>query len=497
MERPAPRPFSEVPELTDLPPASAFRDDRLRSLHALAHERAPVGKISGLAGSVVLIGSPDTVHEVLVEKARLFEKSPVLRMALFPLAGVGLFTSEGDLWKRQRKLMSPIFQVSQIKRFAAQMSECAEQAAAAWRDGETLDIAHETTRIAMAVAGKTLFGIDTFGETDELGEALTTTLHWTGETALSMRMIAQARLRTAVMLAADRSPDRIAAPLNALADMMLKPLLLPDRETRAMKRALEVLDRRVSRMIAERRASPAERNDLLSRLLNARDEDDGATMSDRQVRDEVLTLFVAGHETTATGLAWAIMLLCQHPEAYARARDEALALPGVPGYEDLPRLPYCLRVFKESLRMYPPVFMFGRQTTTEVEIGGYLLPKGTICISSPFAMHHRSDLWPDPERFDPDRFTPEAESARPRSAYFPFSLGPRTCIGNHFALMEGPLVLASLLRRADFELIDPRGTKADPSATLRPKDGIPVRVKLRAKGEAHRAHIDPNAALAS
>ncbi len=487
MSTSAPRPISDLPLLTRIPGARAFRDDRMRVLRSMTEETAPIGRLQGLAGTVALVSSPEAVHEVLVEKARSFEKSPVLRMALHPLAGLGLFTSEGELWKRQRKLMAPIFQIAQIKGFAEQMGACAVRTAVTWKDGATVDIAHETTRIAMAVAGKTLFDIDTFGETDEIGEALTVALHWTGNQATNVPMLLQARLRTKIMLFADRVPQPARAPFERATEALLRPLLLPTRRTRDLRRALDVLELRVARMIDERRRSAGTRDDLLSRLLTARDEDDGATMSDRQVRDEVLTLFVAGHETTATGLAWAIMLLCQHPEAYARARAEALACPGVPGHDDLPRLSFCLRVFKEALRLYPPVFLFGRQAIADVEVAGYLLPKGTITIFSPYAMQRRPELWPDPERFDPDRFSPEAEAARHRAAYFPFSLGPRTCIGNHFALMEGPLVLATLLRHADFELVDRRGAEPDPQATLRPKGGIPVRIALRgARGRGAR-----------
>jgi cytochrome P450 len=483
MDLRAPKPASELPTFATFGGIAAFRNDRLGMLHKFLEERAPLGRLHGLQGLVVLVNSPDTVHEVLVEKARSFEKSPVLRMALYPLAGVGLFTSEGELWKRQRKLMSPIFQPSQIEHFAEQMTECALRAIKTWRDGETLDIARETTRIAMAVAGTTLFDVDTFGEADELGEALTVALHWTGAQSTSLPLVIQARLRTLLMQLAGSVPPPLSAPLNGLAARLLRPLLLPGRETRELRRALDVLERRVARMIEDRRKNPGA-DDLLSRLLSARD-DDGEKMSDRQVRDEILTLFVAGHETTATALAWSIMLMCQNPATYARARDEALALPGVPGYRDLPWLPYCLRVFKEAMRLYPAVFLFGRQAMAPVEVGGFLLPKGTICLASPYVLHRRPDVWTDPERFDPDRFTPEAEAARHKSAFYPFSLGPRTCIGNHFALMEGPLVLATLLRHADFELRDPRGTTADPQATLRPKGGIAVRIKLRAGGGAN------------
>jgi cytochrome P450 len=256
------------------------------------------------------------------------------------------------------------------------------------------------------------------------------------------------------------------------------PILWPTARNRELRSALDVLDTRVARMIAERRARPGSQRDLLSLLLDARDED-GHAMSDKQVRDEVVTLFVAGHETTATGLAWSLMLLAQHRDVYDRVRSEVDAIGRVPTFEDLPRLSLTLRVFKEALRLYPPVYMFGRISIADVEVGDYLVPKGTVVLVAPFALHRKASVWPDPERFDPERFSPEQEAKRHRAAYIPFSAGPRTCIGNHFALMEGPLVLATLLHHADYELVDPRGTQPDSHATLRPRGGIPMRVTLR------------------
>ncbi len=473
-----PRTINDLPKFEQMG-ITAFRNERLQILQRFVNEPAKIIRLKGLAGVVILINSPDVVHEVLVEKAKSFEKSPVLRMALHPLVGEGLFTSEGELWRRQRKLMSPLFHMAQIKKFALQMANCAVRTCETWQDGQSLDIAHETTRIAMAVAGSTLFGIDTFSETDEIGHALSVALHWTGEQATAIPLLLQARLRTRLMWLADRSPHKVSEVLNGAVNALLTPVLWPDKSTRELKRAIALLDQRVLRMIEERRNSPEKTGDLLSHLLDARDDDDGANMSDKQVRDEVLTLFVAGHETTATALAWAIMLLCQNPTAYARARDEALSLGRVPTFDDLPKLSFLLRVFKESMRLYPPVFLFGRQAMGDVVVGGYLLPKGTICVLSPFAMHRREGLWENAERFDPDRFAPELEALRPRGAYFPFSLGPRTCIGNNFALMEGPIVLATMLQYADFHL--ERAAAPDPQATLRPKNGIGVRVNLRSK----------------
>jgi cytochrome P450 len=204
-------------------------------------------------------------------------------------------------------------------------------------------------------------------------------------------------------------------------------------------------------------------------------------MSVKQVRDEVLTLFVAGHETTAAALAWALMLLGQHRDVYAALRREVDALRGPPSMDDLPQLGLALRIFKESMRLYPPVYLFGRVALEDTEVAGYRIPRGTVVLVSPFALQRKPDLWPDPERFDPARFLPEAEAKRHKAAFIPFSAGPRTCLGNHFALAEGPLVLATLFRHADFELVDARGAEPDARATLRPRGGIPMRVRLRAK----------------
>jgi cytochrome P450 len=455
-----------------------LRDDRVGGLLRFNRETGDIGRLNFLFGDVVLVNTPELVHEVLVVKAKAFAKSPIMRGALHPLAGQGLFTSEGELWRRQRRLMAPMFHDAVIRRFAADMTACADRAVGAWKDGEVIDVAREMTHVTMAVAGKTLFDADTFSDADELGEALTVALEWAGTQSASVTLIAQARVNVGLELLADRLPGSLAGAARKLADRAIVPILWPGERTTTLKRALEVLEARVARMIAERRASPGEKRDLLALLLEARDDEGGGSMSDRQVRDEVLTLFVAGHETTATALAWGLMLLAQHPEIYERVRAEALGVGRTPTFEDLAKLELCLRVFKESLRLYPPVYLFGRVATQAVDVGAYHFPKGTVVLVSPFALHRRPELWPDPDRFDPDRFTPEAEASRHKTAFIPFSAGPRTCIGNTFALMEGPLVLATLLQRADFALVGP-AVEPEPHATLRPKGGIPMRVTLR------------------
>lgn len=486
MSSPALRPIDSIPVLgTFAEQLRIMQSDRLGGLRQFNDENGDVGRFALLFGAVLLVNTPEMVHDVLVAKARCFAKSPVLRGALHPLVGDGLFTSEGELWRRQRKLMAPLFHAATIDGFAADMTAAAERAAASFRDGDVIDVARETTRITMAVAGSTLFGTDTSSDADELGAALTAALEWAGEQTSSVTLIAQARASIGLDLLAERLPSPWSDRARRLGERAIVPILWPGERTRRLRAALDVLEARVARMIEDRRRGAA-RRDLLSLLLSARDDDGGGRMSDRQVRDEILTLFVAGHETTANALAWSLMLLAQHPDWYARVKAEALALPGPPTAADLARLPLASRVFKEAMRLYPPVFMFGRVAIADADVGGYRVPKGTVVLLAPYALHRRRDVWPDPERFDPDRFTPEAEASRHRTAYVPFSAGPRTCIGLQFALLEGPLVLATLLRRADFELLDPAGAVPEPVATLRPKGGLPMRIHLRA-GPATRA----------
>lgn len=234
--------------------------------------------------------------------------------------------------------------------------------------------------------------------------------------------------------------------------------------------------------IAEHRAKPdlESREDILSMLMCARFED-GTAMDDRELRDQLMTLLLAGHETTATALAWSFYLLARHPEILARVVAEADAMPDGPIEHWQPeRLELTTRVFREALRLYPPLMFFPRRTLEEVEIAGVTLPPRTLVFVSAYAQHRRADVWPDPDRFDPDRFLPEREAERPKGSYLPFSAGPRFCIGMHFAMMEGPIVLATLLRRWRFEIDPARTIEEDDFATLRPKGGVPAIVRARA-----------------
>jgi cytochrome P450 len=452
-----------------------LRKDRLGLFRRMNREGGDVARLLALGSSFVFVNAPGLVHEVLVEKAKHFVKPASLRGPLMPLAGDGLFTSEGELWRRQRKLMAPLFAQAEIAGYAGVMAACAEDAAARLRQGEVLDAARLTTHVAMRVAGKALFDAETLDEADELGAALTVALAWASASTGATWYAAQLLLVTGAYELLGRVSPALAARARPYWDAATEPIHWPGEGSRRLAEALALIDRRVGRMIEDRRAAGLARRDLLSLLLSARDEEGG--MSDKQTRDEIITLFVAGHETTASGLAWSLYLLARHPEAHARARAEAEALRGRSATAaDLKGLGFCLRVFKEALRLYPPVYMFGRRAIADVRVGDYDLPRGTLVLVSPWSLHRRPEAWPDPERFDPGRFEPAAEQARHKHAYLPFGGGPRICIGNHFSLMEGPIVLATLLARVDLELAPFAVVEPELSASMRPRGGVPMRV---------------------
>jgi len=425
---------------------------------------------------VMLALGPHAIEELLVTRAQDFEKSAMMTFTLAPLAGDGLFTSKGELWKRQRKLMAPLFTPAIIDRYAEAMVACTQRVVDSWKDGQRVDLARETTRIAMSVAGRALFDADTMEESDDIGHALTVALRWVSDKSGSWFSVLHILARRQMERVAEITPDGRAHDLiTRLGTKLERPLFYPGEEGRELRAAVKVLDRRVQKMIDDRRAAPEKRADLLTKLLSTRDEDQNR-MSDRQVRDEILTLFVAGHETTASGLAWSVAHLCKNPELYARLKSEALAVGREPGVSDLPKLGHTLRVFKEALRMHPPVYLFGRTSQRDTEIGGFAVKKWTHCLVSAYSTHRRASEWKNPDTFDPERFLPEIESKRPRHAYLPFGAGPRVCIGNHFALLEAQLVLAVMFSQCDFELQGE--VESDPSATLRAKS-VPVVVRKR------------------
>ncbi len=427
---------------------SDFSKDRLGLLKRLAREGDVYGMHFG-PFPIILFNKPEHVHSILVEQAYDFDKGIAIHNTFRPPIGDGIFSSEGDFHRHQRKLMSPPFQPRHIASYADIMGYYGEQIQQTWPDGAVIDVNQQMTNLTMSIIGKALFDADVFTETDELGAAMTVTTEYVSHT---------------------------------LSTLLSPPYSWPTPRNRRTHKAAQVLRTRIQRFIDERRNSPVERNDFLSILLQARDED-GKPMSNEQVMAECLTLFGAGHETTATALSWSWYLLCQHPESYQKVQQEVdSVLQGrTPTYADLARLPYCLQVFKEALRLYPPAYAFSRRALRDVEIDGYRVPKGSVVLLAPYTLHRREEYFPEPETFDPGRFTPEREKQLPRYAFMPFGAGPRICIGLYFAMMEGHLLLATIAQRASFSLVPGQTIEPDPvhHLALRPAGAVNVTVKKR------------------
>jgi cytochrome P450 len=418
-----------------------FRDSPADFLLGLSREYGDVAHFRVGFQQMYLLNQPDFIEEILVTSQANFVKSRMLQRAKI-LLGEGLLTSEGEFHMRQRKLMQPMFYRERLVRYAAEMVASAQAAQARWQPGETRDIAQEMSRLTLAIVGRTLFNRDVEHEAADVGKALTAVL------------------------------DTFGMMMSPFSGLMRR---LPLPAIRRADRARKYLDRTIYRMIEERRASGKDQGDLLSMLLLASDESEGA-MTDKQVRDEALTLFLAGHETTATALTWTFYLLSQNPEAEGRLREELAAILGgrPPSFEDLPRLTYVEMVLAESMRLYPPVWAIGRMVKKQYRLYNYELAPGSICIMSPYVMHRHPRFYPEPERFDPERFTPEARQSRPKFAYFPFGGGPRVCIGERFAWMEGTLLLASIVQNWRMRLTSGQVVEPHPQITLRTRNGVKV-----------------------
>jgi cytochrome P450 len=332
------------------------------------------------------------------------------------------------------------------------MAEYGARRRARWQDGETLDMAQEMMSLTLAIVGKTLFDADVEGEAKTIGGALTDIMHMF---------------------------DRLTTPFPWLLE------LLPLPSNRRFARARARLDETIYRIINERRATGEDRGDLLSMLLLATDtEGDGTGMSDQQLRDEAMTIFLAGHETTANALTWAWYLLAQHPEVEARLHEEidGVLAGRLPTADDFPRLRYTEMVLAEAMRLYPPAWAIGRRAISDYQIGDYTVPARAIILMSPYVMHRTPRYYPDPLAFDPERWTPAAREARPKFAYFPFGGGPRVCIGEGFAWMEGVLLIATIAQQWRMRLVPGQTVAPQPMITLRTKNGIRMRLEKRASG---------------
>jgi cytochrome P450 len=426
---------------------ASFRRNPLKFLKKMGDEYGDLAYFKLGPQDAFLVNHPDLVRDILVLRQNCFIKSRMLQRARI-LLGEGLLTSEGQIHRRQRRLVQPAFHRDRLAGYGAVMSECAVRTRDRWRDGQELDVASEMMRLTLAVVGKTLFNADVESEAGEIGEALTSVL---------------------------KMFDMLMLPFSEY----LEKLPLP--QVRRFEKARAVLDEVIYRLIRQRRASGEDAGDLLSMLLLAQDEENGGGMTDAQVRDEALTLFLAGHETTANALTWAWYLLSQNPECAARLREEVdRELNGrAPGFEDLPRLPYAEMVFAEAMRLYPPAWAIGRMNTEAIEIGGIQARPRTIFIMSPYVLQRDARFYPDPEKFDPERWTPERKEGRPKFAYFPFGGGARVCIGERFAWMEGTLVLAAIAQKWNLRLVPGHRVEPLPLITLRTRYGMRMTAESR------------------
>lgn len=398
--------------------------------------------------AIYMLFHPDDIHKLTVTNARQFNKSPFYKRILSKFLGNGMLISDGDYWRRQRRLAQPAFHSKRINAYADVMVEYTQRTIAAWENGTQRDIANEMMQLTLKVVAKTLFDADVAKDAQDVGSALTAILEF----------------------------------MNARGGALIpSPEWLPTPQKWRQARALKKLNNILMPIIEARAANGEDKGDLLSMLLMATDDEGTGQMSLREVRDEAMTIFLAGHETTANALTWTFYLLSQHPEIEAKLHQEVdTVLQGrAPTIDDLKSLPYTLMIIKEAIRLYPPVWSFARQTIEPVEIGGYTLPTGAEVFVYPYVTHHDERFFPDPERFDPERFSEENEKHLPKFAYFPFGGGPRICIGNNFAMMEAQLVLATIASRYQLALAPDQKVEPEALITLRPKYGMRMITRLR------------------
>jgi cytochrome P450 len=428
----------------------AFRRDPLNYLTRLAREHGDIVYFHVGTQRAYLLNHPDLVRDVLVNHQDHFHKGRALQRSK-RLLGEGLLTSEGEHHRRQRRLAQPAFHKKRIESYGDAMVAYAARHASGWQDGANVDIAREMMRLTLAIVGKTLFDADVEEDADDIAGALT--------------------------------------EIMELFNMLLLPYSeylekLPLPQMRRFERARAKLDAIIYRIVEERRRNPSDAGDLLSMLLAARDDEGDRTgMSDQQIRDEVMTLILAGHETTANALSWTWYLLAQHPEVERRLHDELDDVLDqgrrLPTVEDLPRLRYTEMILSESMRLYPPAWVVGRLAIKDYAVRGYVVPAGSLVLVSQYVTHRDARFFTDPERFQPARWAPELKESRPAYSYFPFGGGARRCVGEGFAWMEGVLLIAAIASRWRMRLDPAHRVETYPRITLRPRRGVRVTLERR------------------
>ena len=430
---PGPKPRPVVGNLLE------FRKAQLAFVTSLQREYGKASTFYFGSTPMVLFATPEAVRYVLVEHARDFTIREITQ-GLRRLLGDGLLTTDGDFHQQQRRLMLPAFHRKRVESYRDAMVTYTERMLQRWQPGRQVNIAAEMQRLTLEIVAKALFNVDISQESTTLGKAFNDVREFPGRRRFSFRSW------------------RINLPFTVYGKFV---------------RGKALLDKTVYDIIAQRRSTGEDAGDVISMLLAARDED-GAALSDVQVRDEIMTLFAAGHETTANSLTWTLYLLSQHAEERDRLLVELQSvLQGrAPTVEDLGRLPYLEMVMKESMRLFPPAWMVGRRALKDYELEGYHLPTGSFAVLSPWVIHHMAEYFVEPERFWPERFDPVAGEKHPSFAYFPFGAGPRMCIGATFAMMEARLLLATIMQRYSPALVPGHRVEPRPMVTLHAKFGM-------------------------
>jgi cytochrome P450 len=459
MDAPSPSSPPAAPRIATgprgLPIIGVLRDvrkDVLGWLMRTATEHGPVAQYRFGPGRAYLVSHPDGLKHVLQEHVKNYTKDHFSYSLVRWVVGEGLLTSQGDTWLKQRRLAQPAFHKARISAMAEQMVRAAAELADQWEESQRSGVPRHVVRDMMAltlrIVGEALFGTDVRAEIQAVSSAFN--------------------------VLSEQAVDRFRS-------MRIIPPILPTAYDRAFRRANRALREVVARVIAERRKRLEDKGDLLSMFMLARDEETGEQMDDVHLENEVLTMMLAGHETTATALAWVWVLLEQHPGPEKLLHEELASVLGgrLPTADDVPRLVYTRRVLDEALRLYPPVYVLSRKVVEDDTVCGYQVLGGSSLDFSPYVTHRLPEFWPEPDRFDPDRFTPEKVAARPRYAYFPFLGGPRQCIGNSFALMEGTLILATLAQRYRPRMVAGYTPRPEPLITLRPAGELPALITAR------------------
>ena len=475
-------------EITKYPPGPTYKmpgklirqfiHDPIKTLSTISQKYGDVAYFKlGPKQHVYLINNPDYIEKMLIYDHRNFKKGKRLQIAK-SLLGEGLVTSEGDFHNRQRRLIQPIFYPRQIMTYGKIMTDYAIRFRDRWKNEDTIDISQEMMELTLGIICKSVLNYDVESEAKQVGKALTTTRNYS---------------------------RRLQSPIGHILDKI--PILPAPRGARKAKKELDSL---VYGLISDRRHHQQESDnnhydDLLSRLLEAQDSNlagpippssggsqysSNGKMSDKQVRDEVMTIFIAGHETTANALTWTFYLLSQYPDVEKKLHDEIDSVLGtidengndvskIPTAEDIPKLQYTEKVLRESMRLYPPVWTMGRYVENDYHVGEYTIPAGSSILMSQYVMHHDPRYYKEPEQFNPDRWTEEFKARLPRFSYFPFGGGIRGCIGEPFAWIEGTLIIATIVQKWTMRLVPDQRIKLDPAITLRPKYGMKMKLIRR------------------